>query len=310
MTVIENIETLQLDNVRWIHIPDPTNEAMDYLQSIYDFHPLDIEDCQAKVQRPKIDIYDDYRFLILHFPYFDKALKFVKTKEVKIFWGPNFIITIGKSHWVIRKLFQDTKSKAEVDVDDLDNTSDALLYTIFDALMEDSFRLIRMIEDNLEKISAEMFTRKPENIIEEISVTRKNLILLNTTFKPQLRLFQKFESGLVKGFSENSEDMEDYWGDVLDAYQKMWDSIEDYQELIQGLAQTFDSLQANKTNEIIKLLTIFSALWLPLTFFTGLYGMNVDLPFQEHGLVFIGIGSFLIIIVILLLIYFKKRRWI
>lgn len=307
MAVIENIETLHLDNVSWIHIPDPTDEAMEFLQSKYDFHPLDIEDCQAKVQRPKIDIYNDYRFLILHFPYFDKALKFVKTKEVKIFWGPDFIITIGKSHWVIRKLFQDTKSKAEVDVEELDNTSDALLYTIFDALMEDSFRLIRMIEDNLEKISLEMFTRKPENIIEEISVTRKNLILLNTTFKPQLRLFQKFESGLVKGFSEN---METYWGDVLDAYQKMWDSIEDYQELIQGLAQTFDSLQANKTNEIIKLLTIFSALWLPLTFFTGVYGMNVHLPFQNSSLVFVGIGLFLLIIVGGLLIYFKKRRWI
>ncbi|MBN2745556.1 MAG: magnesium transporter CorA family protein [Bacteroidales bacterium] len=307
MQVPENINILSLDHLHWIHIPDPTDEAMDFLQSKYDFHSLDIEDCQAKVQRPKIDIYEDYRFLILHFPYFDKELKFVKTKEVKIFWGPDYIITIGKSHWVIRKLFQDTKTHAEIDVEELDNTSDALLYTIFDALMEDSFRLLRMIEDNLEKISLEMFKRKPENIIEDISVTRKNLILLNTTFKPQLRLFQKFESGLVKGFSEN---MENYWGDVLDAYQKMWDSIEDYQELIQGLAQTFDSLQTNKTNEIIKILTVFSALWLPLTFFTGLYGMNVDLPFQNHKLVFLGIGGFLIIIIILLLIYFKKRRWI
>lgn len=307
MATVENIDILHLDKLSWIHIPDPTDEAMEFMKSKYEFHPLDIEDCQTKVQRPKIDIYPEYRFLILHFPYFDKALKFVKTKEVKIFWGPDFIITIGKSHWVIRKLFQDTKSRADVDVDDLDNTSDALLYTIFDALMEDSFRLIRMIEDNLEKISLEMFTRKPENIIEEISVTRKNLILLNTTFKPQLRLFQKFESGLVKGFSEN---MENYWGDVLDAYQKMWDSIEDYQELIQGLAQTFDSLQANKTNEIVKLLTIFSALWLPLTFFTGLYGMNVHLPFQNSSMIFLGIGGMLITIVILLLIYFKKRRWI
>ena len=307
MIARNNINTLKLDKLSWIHIPDPSDEAMEFLQTTYDFHPLDIEDCQAKVQRPKIDIYDDYRFLILHFPYFDKEMKFVKTKEVKIFWGPDYIITIGKSHWVIRKLFQDTQSKAEVDVEELDNTSDALLYTIFDALMEDSFRLIRMIEDNLEKISQEMFQRKAENVIEDISVTRKNLILLNTTFKPQLRLFQKFESGLVKGFSEN---MEDYWGDVLDAYQKMWDSIEDYQELIQGLAQTFDSLQTNKTNEIIKVLTIFSALWLPLTFFTGVYGMNVDLPLQENPFIFMGIFGVLLVIVVLLLIYFKKRRWI
>ncbi|OIO99724.1 MAG: hypothetical protein AUJ98_10305 [Bacteroidetes bacterium CG2_30_33_31] len=307
MVNIQEIEILKLDNLRWIHIPNPSEENLEYLRQNFDFHPLDIEDCQTRVQRPKIDIYDDYRFLILHFPYFDTALKFVKTKEVKIFWGKDYIITIGKSHWVIRKLFQEIKEKAEVDVDELDNTSDALLYTIFDALMEDSFRLLRMIEDNLEKISTEMFSNKSENIIESISVTRKNLILLNTTFKPQLRLFQKFESGIVKGFSEN---MEEYWGDVLDAYQKMWDSIEDYQELIQGFAHTFDSLQANRTNEIIKVLTVFSSIILPLTFLTGLYGMNVKLPMQENSFAFIMVVGIMISVVVALLLYFRKRHWI
>jgi len=307
MVNAQNINILNLDHLRWIHIPNPSDENIEYLKENFDFHRLDLEDCQTKVQRPKIDIYDNYRFLILHFPYFDKALKFVKTKEVKIFWGKDYIITIGKSHWVIRKLFQEIQKKAEIDVEDLDNTSDALLYTIFDTLMDDSFRLLRMIEDNLEKISAEIFTRKPETIIEDISVTRKNLILLNTTFKPQLRLFQKFESGIIKGFTKN---MEDYWGDVLDAYQKMWDSIEDYQELIQGFAQTFDSLQANKTNEIMKVLTVFSTVLLPLTFLTGLYGMNVHLPMEKDFNAFITIISIMFLIVIALLLYFKKRRWI
>jgi magnesium transporter len=307
MVNAKDINILQLDKLKWIHIPNPSDENIEYLKNNFDFHPLDLEDCQTKVQRPKIDIYDDYRFLILHFPYFDKALKFVKTKEVKIFWGKDYIITIGKSHWIIRKLFQDIKAKSEIDIEELDNTSDALLYTIFDALMDDSFRLLRMIEDNLEKISLEMFTGKPEKVIEDISVTRKNLILLNTTFKPQLRLFQKFESGLVRGFSQN---MEDYWGDVLDAYQKMWDSIEDYQELIQGFAQTFDSLQANKTNEIMKVLTVFSTILLPLTFLTGLYGMNVDLPLQDNETAFLIVVSVMVLIAVGLLLYFKKRRWI
>ncbi len=307
MVNAKDINILQLDKLKWIHIPNPSDENIEYLKNNFDFHPLDLEDCQTKVQRPKIDIYDDYRFLILHFPYFDKALKFVKTKEVKIFWGKDYIITIGKSHWIIRKLFQDIKAKSEIDIEELDNTSDALLYTIFDALMDDSFRLLRMIEDNLEKISFEMFTGKPEKVIEDISVTRKNLILLNTTFKPQLRLFQKFESGLVRGFSQN---MEDYWGDVLDAYQKMWDSIEDYQELIQGFAQTFDSLQANKTNEIMKVLTVFSTILLPLTFLTGLYGMNVNLPLQDNETAFLIVVSVMVLIAVGLLLYFKKRRWI
>jgi magnesium transporter len=300
------IGTLQIGKLKWYHIPYPNEENIQFLRENFDFHPLDLEDCQSKVQRPKIDIYDDYRFLILQFPYFDKAMKFVKTKEVKIFWGEHYIITVG-SHWVIRSLFDKTKKEADIDIDELPNTSDVLLYSILDALMKESFKLMKLIEDNLEHISHEMFDKKAEKTIERISVTRKNLILLNTAFKPQLRLFQKFESGIIRGFTP---DMEDYWGNNLDSYQKMWDYIEDYQELIQGLSQTFDSLQANRTNEIMKVLTTISTILLPLTFLTGLYGMNVDLPRQDDQYAFVEIVGAMIIIVIALLLYFKKRRWI
>jgi magnesium transporter len=300
------IGKLQIGKLKWYHIPYPNDENIQFLRENFDFHPLDLEDCQSKVQRPKIDIYDDYRFLILQFPYFDKAMKFVKTKEVKIFWGEHYIITVG-SHWVIRSLFDKTKKEADIDIDELPNTSDVLLYSILDALMKESFKLMKLIEDNLEHISHEMFDKKAEKTIERISVTRKNLILLNTAFKPQLRLFQKFESGVIRGFTP---DMEDYWGNNLDSYQKMWDYIEDYQELIQGLSQTFDSLQANRTNEIMKVLTTISTILLPLTFLTGLYGMNVELPRQEDPFAFLEIVGAMILIVIALLLYFKKRRWI
>jgi len=300
------IGKLKIGKLEWLHIPYPNDKNIEFLRENFDFHPLDLEDCQSKVQRPKIDIYDDYRFLILHYPYFDKAMKFVKTKEVKIFWGEHYIITLG-SHWVIRSLFDKTKKEADIDIDELPNTSDVLLYSILDNLMKESFKLMKLIEDNLDHISQEMFDHKAEKTIERISVTRKNLILLNTAFKPQLRLFQKVESGVIKGFTP---DMEDYWGNNLDSYQKMWDMIEDYQELIQGFSLTFDSLQANRTNEIMKVLTTISTILLPLTFITGLYGMNVELPLQEDSTAFLIIIGAMFLIVIALLFYFKKRRWI
>lgn len=300
------IDKLQIGKLKWIHIPVTSQENMDFLRDNYDFHPLDIEDCQSKVQRPKMDVYDDYRFMILHFPYFDKAIKFVKTKEVKIFWGPDYVITLG-THWVIKTLWTKTKESADINIDELPNTSDVLLYSILESLIKESLKLLKMIEDNLEMISREMFDKKAEGTIERISVTRKNLVLLNTAFKPQLRLFQKFESGSIKGFTPG---LEDYWGNILDSYQKMWDSIEDYQELIQGLALTFDSLQANKTNEIMKVLTVFSTVLLPLTFITGLFGMNVGLPLQDSPFSFLLLVSGMIMIILALLFYFKKRRWI
>ncbi len=301
------IETIQYKTLNWHHISNPSDKDFQHLQDNYDFHPLDIEDCRSKTQRPKIDIYDDYYFIILHFPYFDKSNKFLITKEVKIFWGKNYIITICKSHWAVKELFNKTKKNKKISGELELNTSDALLYIILEQLLKETLTIIKNIGNIVNIINNDLFSKRPEKTIELVSITRKNIILLNTIIKPQLRLFTKFESGEIKGFAE---DMEEYWGNILDYYQKSWDLTEDYQELIEGLSKTFDSLQTNKTNEIMKVLTFFSTILLPLTFITGLYGMNIGLPLQNSPESFWVIIGCMLVIAILLILYFKKKRWV
>ncbi len=300
------IDTIKFGTLKWHHILQPSDDDLQHLLDDFHFHPLDIEDCKSYNQRPKIDIYDDYYFLILHFPYFDRQNKFLKTREVKIFWSDDNIITIGKSHWVVRDLFQQAKNASEDDEKFQLASSDQLLYIVLERLMIESMKLVRHIGSEVDRISRELFSQKSERIIEGISIARKNIILLNTIFKPQLRLFHKFESGDIEGYAEN---MEDYWGNILDYYQKVWDMTEDYAELIDGLSMTFDSLQANTTNEIIKILTLVSTILLPLTFITGLYGMNIDLPLEGHPLAFLIIIATMIFIVGGMLLYFKKKHW-
>lgn len=304
------IETAQYNGLQWHHISDASEEDYRYLLETYNFHPLDIEDCRGTNQRPKIDEYDNYYFLILHFPYFDKGNKFVRIKEVKIFWGKDYIITIGKSHWAVKKTFE-AISEGLADNDDQTiaafKTSDILLYRILDRLMAETNTLITRIGAEVDLINYDIFSKKARSIIEQISITRRNIILLNTTFKPQIRLFHQFESGGIKGFT-GGEEMEDYWGDILDQYQKMFDSVEDYGELIEGLSQTFDSLQANRSNEIMTVLTIFSSTMLPLTVITGMYGMNVALPFQEHPQAFWFVMLIMVVATLLLLFFFKRRN--
>ena len=117
-----------------------------------------------------------------------------------------------------------------------------------------------------------------------------------------------FEGGTIKGFVDPEVlDMEDYWGNILDQYQKMFDSIEDYGELIEGLSKTFDSLQANRTNEIMKVLTYFSTTMMPLTVVTGLFGMNVDFPFITNVTSFWCIIGVMLVITTILIIYFYRR---
>ena len=185
-------------------------------------------------------------------------------------------------------------------------TSDGILYKVLYRMMKETFLLVEKLGTELEAINRDLFSRKSEKTIERMSIFRKNIIQLNTMFKPQLRLFHLFESGDVQGYVE---DMEDYWGNILDFYQKMWDMVDDYGELVAGLSSTFDSLQTNRTNEIMRVLTIISTIVLPLTFFTGLYGMNVGLPFADKAWAFWGVLVVCVVTVVVLLIFFKRKRW-
>ena len=171
------IETIQHGSIKWQHITSPSEDDFRYLLEEYNFHPLDIEDVRGTNQRPKIDEYDDYYFLILNFPYFDKGNKNVRIREVKIFWGKDYIITIGKSHWVVKKLFDEVKEDlAEQDEDTLNafSCSDLLLYTILDRLMLETYQLILSIGSEVDLINYDIFNKKARNIIELISTTQCN----------------------------------------------------------------------------------------------------------------------------------------
>lgn len=304
------IETIQYKALRWLDITNPSEDDYRVLLDDFHFHPLDIEDCRGTNQRPKIDEYDDYYFLILHFPYFDKGNKFIRIREVKIFWGRDYIITVGKAHWVVKKFFDeinDDLADGDAATQGMMATSDQLLYHILNRLMLETNTLVQRVGAEVDLINYDIFNRRARSIIEQISVTRRNVILLNTTFRPQLRVLHMFESGGIKGFVDPEKiDMEDYWGNILDQYQKMFDSIEDYGELIEGLAKTFDSLLTNRTNDIMRVLTYFNTIMLPLTLVTGFFGMNVDFPFLANTTAFWIILGALVLLMVTIIILFRR----
>ena len=287
------VDTINFGAYKWHHITNPTVEDLDFLRDNFHFHPLDIEDCSSFVQRPKIDIYDDYFFLVLHFPLLDQRTNLVKTEETKIFWGQDYLITVGNSHYVVQELFNLKKIDPEPeDEDEISGTSDAMLYHILYRMMKETFLIVERLGTQIDFISRELFSSTSEKIIEQISIIRKNIIQMNTQFK---------------GFAD---DMEEYWGNILDFYQKMWDMVDDYGELVAGLSSTFDSLQANKTNEIMRMLTIISTIILPLTFISGLYGMNVGLPMANSPFAFLYVIGICLLISVILIVFFIKKHWL
>lgn len=300
------VEIIEYKTLKWYHIHNPVEDDITFLKEHFHFHPLDLEDCLSKTQRPKIDIYQDYLFTILHFPHFDKDKKFIRTNEVKIFWGHEYIITIGNVHWVVRDMFSNCSYDDILKEELMSRSSDFLFYKVLERLLIESYKHLSYIGEEIEVINAALFGKHARNTIERISVTRRNVILLDTIFKPQLRVFRLFESGDIKGFAEN---MDVYWGNILDMYNKIWDNTEDYRDIIEGLSKTFDSLQTNRTNEIMKVLTLISSILLPLTLIASMYGMNIILPFQYHPHAFWIVGGGMVSIAMLFVIYFKRKKW-
>jgi len=302
------IETIKLGTLRWSHLFRPTEEELTKLQEYYHFHPLDIEDCKSPVNlRPKIDIYHDYHFLILHFPSMDIQGEFVEPKEIKVFWGKDFLITMGKSHWLIKELFKQEQNETLSGEKLAVGSSDALLYKILEYVMEDTRKLVDLVDKSVDTCGKELFSRKPEKTIEKVSITRKNVILLNTILKPQMILFNKLQSGAIKGFADN---MEDYWGNIMDSYQRAWDIIEDDRELISGYSKTFDSLQVNKTHEVMKITTLVTSIFLPLIFIAIVFGLIIKLPVTTNMQTSLIVSGIMAAIVLFVVIYFKIRRWL
>ena len=301
------IEEIKKKNLKWINITNPTSQDLEYLEKQYKFHALDLDDCRSKVQRPKFEDYDDYKFLVFHFPVMKQIEYRLTMEEVDIFWGKNYIITLHSSGLTkINEIFNNIKNNKTVIDKYLSKDSDYLLYQIIHDLVITIFPIMNRISKEIDIIDNSFDKLKPIKLIERISALRRNIIFLQKSFKPHKNIFSIFE---IKLENQEEKGMDIYWGDIGDYINKLMDMAEDYQELLEGLYSSIDTLLTYRTNNIIKTLTIFSVIMLPLSFITGFFGMNLNLPLANLPFA-AGVVSFIMLIIALaMLIFFKIRKF-
>ena len=305
------IEKITSNKLTWLDITNPTREDLAFLSEKYKFHDLDLEDCLSKVQRPKIEDYEEYTFLVLHFPVMQPRGYRLSIEEVDIFWGDDYVITLHSRNFSkISEIFDNVEKNKDLLKKYFSDDSDYLLYEVLHEVALSIFPIMNRISKEIDVLDNSFDTLKPLKLIERISALRRNIIFLQTSFKPNKNIFAILENQFE---AQEEKGMDVYWGDIGDYIGKLMDMAEDYQELIDGLYSSIDTLLTYRTNSIIKTLTIFSVIMLPLTFITGFYGMNIRLPFQEefaHSyesvLVVSGIMA---LIAIGMLIYFKIKRF-
>jgi magnesium transporter len=281
MTSVEqkelNIRSVSEGKLTWYYIEKPTPKEVEFLAQSFHFHPLDLDDVLSRIQRPKIDEYDDYVFMVLHFPVFDKESRITRPSEVDIFIGENYLVTIHKSADLkpLTKLFQACEADKEDRQRYLGRSSGFLLYHILDRLVTYCFPILNKITQNIDDIEDIILSKPVPGTVREISLIRRDLISFRRVIRPQIGVIETLETEEYPFFKE---DQEVYFGDIADHIRKIWDGLEDCKEVVDGLADTSNWLTSHRIQEIMRLLTLIMGVLAPPTLIASIYGMNVPLP--------------------------------
>ncbi len=296
-------------NITWVDIHDPDEKELAYLKKQYKFHHLDLEDCLSETQRPKIDDYDDYLFIVLHVPVKRGRMKHVHSEELNIFIGPNFVVTLHDNNAILKKLFDQCKKNKKVKEEYMAKGSGYLLYMIIDDLFESGLPLVDDITKQLNEMEIEVFHRDyTQDRLKDILTLKKDIINFRRIIMPQRAIIAQLEHKNKKFLPEN---LDVYFDDVVDKIEKMWNTLENLQELVASLQETNESIISHNTNNIIKILTIFSVVMLPLNLITGFYGMNVEgLPWVHNVNAVQIIFAVIIGVAVVMVGYFKYKKWL
>ena len=231
------------------------------------------------------------------------------SEEVDIFIKNNVLVTI---HWGALKsltdMFEECKTGAAKREKIMGHGSGFLLYEVIDELYSDAFPMLDKIERSVASIERDVFNLgEQHDMLKDILNTKKNIITFRRVIAPQRTVIAQIEHKNKKFLPEQ---LEIYFDDVVDKIEKIWNSLENLKELIGSLQDTNESIISHTTNNVIKILTVFSVVMLPLTFLTGLYGMNVSLPLAGHDAVFLMLTGAMVLVVTTMLAFFKFKRWI
>jgi len=310
-----NINSISQGKLTWVYIEKPSNNEVKFLAQHFTFHPLNLDDILSRLQRPKIDEYEDHLFIVLHFPVFDKENRITRPSEVDIFIGENYVVTVHCSANLkpLAEFFRECQINEENRQTYLGRSSAFLLYHILDRLVNYCFPILDKVTESIDDIEDVIFTKAVPETVRQISLIRRDLISFRRVIRPQIAVIETLEREEYPFFKEEQEI---YFGDIADHTRKIWDGLEDCKEVVDGLTDTSNWLTSHRIQEIMRVLTIVMGILAPCTFLVGVYGMNIRLPggTSEMGsgsfLTFGIIWSIIAVIGVSIFLYLRRRRLI
>ncbi|HXG77447.1 MAG TPA: magnesium transporter CorA family protein [Gaiellaceae bacterium] len=304
------VHELSASGLTWVNVVAPDVATAQRLAERFGWHPLDVEDIVSKRQRAKVDSYeeDGYLFAVLHFPVFDKQVQRLNAAELDIFLGSDYVVTIpNRELHPVTRLFSRCESDPQLRDELFARGSGRLLYEILDDLFDYCFPILDKIAHKLDVIEDEMFEGRSQEVVRDISNVKQEIISYRKIIKPERSTLRVLERR-VEDFLP--EELELYFDDIVDAAERIWDLLDNYKEVVEGLESTNESVISHRQNDVLRVLTIISTTMLPLFVVTGIFGMNVLFPGEGTRWMFWVILGLMLASLLGMLGVLRWKRWL
>jgi len=294
-------------SVIWVDMEKPNETDERVLLDVFHFHPLTVEDCRENRHYPKVEEFNGYIYFIVHGVTANISPDRFNTIELDGFLGPNYVITY---HHDMFRSINNVKQQLRTTPIACQRGAPFLLHQILDQIVDYYSPVLDDFDERIDKLEDDIFTlRRPNNeILSEIMDLKRSVLRLRRISGKQMDILHRMSRG---EFSLIPQEMRPFYRDVYDHLVRVVDLAENYRDLISGSLEAYLSVVSNRLNEIMKVLTIFSAVMLPLTFIAGVYGMNFDnMPELHSRFGYYGVWIIMAIVAVGMLLFFKRRGWI
>jgi len=289
----------------WLDIENPDADDYRLLEETFKAHPLTIEDIQQQNQRPKIDEYPEYNFVVI----FEAVWKGddVSFFEHHLFVGPHYLITVHAEPAPALKEMQERIHKSPA----LTKGQPAFMtYLVIDALVDATFPVLEQVDETVDRMEDEIIEKAAPGSLDRIYHLKHSVTELRRYLGAQRDVFQRL---ITHGIHLQQQDMTLYYRDVYDHIVRQYETVDSLRDLLSSAMDVYLSTVSNRLNQTTKALTVIASLFLPLSFLTGFYGMNfsylttvLEAPYWTFA---VGVGTMLISIAIQLY-FFRRRGWI
>jgi magnesium transporter len=306
-SIEESFEFKNTDSVTWINLNGLNHvDDIEKLGNHFELHPLVLEDIVNIAQRPKIDEHDDYLFVVLKMLYYNDDQNIV-SEQVSFVLGKNYLFSFQESEGdvfdAVRERIRQGKGRIR------SMSSDYLLYTLTDAIVDHYFSVIEILGDKIEDFESAIFSGDTDDdTSKKIQDLKREILRVRRAIFPLREVINKIEKNENPLIQKKTIT---YFRDIYDHLVQVTENIDIYREMIWGLMDMYMTTISNKMNEVMKVLTIMASIFIPLTFIAGVYGMNFNyIPELQFKYGYFVVWGVMIVLFIGMLYYFKRKKWL